>query len=130
MILTLCHDVQMKIKRKLKNYKRFQNIFDYQPSFNMLSVKRKQRHWICYRLEMKGLYSPGLISLYTVFLHNIKRFGYKIGIEFNKSVSIFEQNNCLTKIAYIVYDLINWPRNLLNLSIWWSSFMEFLQFIC
>ena len=39
------------------------------------------------------------------FLDNIKRFGYKIGIQFNKSILVVEQNNHATKIenACIVY---------------------------
>ena len=46
-------------------------------------------------------------------MQNIERFGYKIGIQFNKSVLVTEQNNYGTKIvyAYIAYYLDNWPRN-------------------
>ena len=49
-------------------------------------------------------------------MHNIKRFRYKTGSEFNKVVLVVEQNNYLTKFVniHIVYDLDNWLRNMLN----------------
>ena len=52
----------------------------------------------------------------SAFLYNIKLPGYKIRIQFNKSVLVIEQNNYATKIvnAYIVYDLDKWPRILFN----------------
>ena len=52
----------------------------------------------------------------TAFLHNGRLSGYKIGIQFNKSVLVVEQNNYATKIvnAYIVYDLDDWSNFLLN----------------
>ena len=42
-----------------------------------------------------------------------KWFGYKIGILFNKTALVVEQNNYEANIvnAYIVYDLYYWPRN-------------------
>ena len=48
---------------------------------------------------------------YTAFLHSIKRFGYKVGIKFDKDPLAVEQTNYVTKIlnAYIVYDLHAWP---------------------
>ena len=54
--------------------------------------------------------------LYTAFLHNIKCFGYKVGIQFNKCILIVKQNNLVTKIVnpYIACNLDNWPRNSLN----------------
>ena len=52
---------------------------------------------------------------YSTFLHNIKLFGYKIGIQFNKSVLVVENNYATTIVhVYIVYDLDNWSRNTLN----------------
>ena len=49
-------------------------------------------------------------------LHNIRRFKYKIEIQFNKSVLVGEQNNYATKIvnACIMYDSDNWSKNPLN----------------
>ena len=62
------------------------------------------------------MYNSKLIPLYTAFLHNIKIFGYKIGIEFNEIVLVVEKNKYATKIAnaYIVNDLHDWPKILLN----------------
>ena len=67
--------------------------------------------------KSKGVYNSKLVPLYTVFflfvcfffLHNIKSFGHKIGIKFNKRVLVVEQNyksilvveqdNCATKVV-------------------------------
>ena len=66
--------------------------------------------------KSKGVYNSKLVPLYTVFLfffffflHNMKSFGHKIGIKFNKSVLVVEQNyksilvveqnNCATKVV-------------------------------
>ena len=59
------------------------------------------------------VYSFKLSRLYTASLHNMKPSGQKIGIEFNKSVLVVEQNNYTTKIvnAYITYNLDSWPIN-------------------
>ena len=50
------------------------------------------------------------------FIPDVKRFGYKIGIQFNKSALVIDQNNFLTKIvnASTLYDLDDWPKILLN----------------
>ena len=62
------------------------------------------------------MYTFKLTPLYTAFLYNIKLSVSKIGIQFNKSVLVVEQNNYATKIvnAYIVYDLDDWPKIPLN----------------
>ena len=31
----------------------FQNVLIYQPTFNTLELKKRQRHWLCYWLEIK-----------------------------------------------------------------------------
>ena len=66
--------------------------------------------------KSKGVYTSKLTPFYTAFLHNTKLSVYKIGIQFNKSVLVVEQNNYVTKIAnaYIVYDLDGWPKIPLN----------------
>ena len=53
---------------------------------------------------------------YTVFLHSIKLFEYKLRKKFNKDPLVVEQNNYISKIvnAYIIYDLDTWPNNLLR----------------
>ena len=66
--------------------------------------------------KLKKVYTSKLTLLYTVFLHYTKRSGYKIEIQFNKSVLVVEQKNYGANIVnvYIVYDLDDWPRNPLN----------------
>ena len=51
-----------------------------------------------------------------LFLHRIAISGYRTGIQFDNSVLIIEQNNYAIKIvnAYIVYDLDDWSKILLN----------------
>ena len=68
-------------------------------------------------MEVKGsVCDSKLKSLYTAFLHNIKRSGYRTGIKFDKDALAVEQDNYLTKIANvcIVYDLDAWRRNPTN----------------
>ena len=49
-------------------------------------------------------------------MHNIKISGFKIEIQFNKSISVEEPNNYVTKIvnAFITCDLDNRPKILLK----------------
>ena len=56
-----------------------------------------------------------LLPLYTIFLVNVKRFGYKIEKQLKTTILTVEQNNFATKIVnvYFVYELDNWSRNLL-----------------
>ena len=53
-----------------------------------------------------------LIALRSAFLPNVKYFKNKIGIQFNSTSLVIEQNNYATKIVnvYIIYDLDNWPK--------------------
>ena len=55
--------------------------------------------------KSKGVYNSKLTPLYTVFLHNIKLSGNKIGIQLNKCVLAVEQNSYVSKTvnAYIVW---------------------------
>ena len=64
----------------------------------------------------RGVYNSKRIALHGAFLSNIKYFTNKIGIQFNSSPLVIEQNNYTTKIVnvYIVYDLDNWPKSLLQ----------------
>ena len=91
-------------------------MFVYQPPFNTLELKEDKGTDYVIGWKSKGVYSSKLILLYTDFLHKIKVFGYKIRIQFSKSVLVVEENNYAAKIANvcIVYDLDNWPRNPLN----------------
>ena len=73
----------------------FQNMFFYQTTFNMLEDKGTE-YDIGWKSE--GVYASKLIILYTAFVHKIKRFGYKIGIQFQKSVlvvkKVLRNGNC------------------------------------
>ena len=57
--------------------------------------------------NQKEIFTSTLRPSYTAFLHNIKPFGYKLEIKFDKDPVDVEQNNYLTKtvIAYTVYEL-------------------------
>ena len=64
----------------------FQNIFVYQPTFNMLELKEDKSTEYVVGWKSKGVCTSKFIPFYTGFLHNVKRFGYKIRIQFNKSI--------------------------------------------
>ena len=94
----------------------FQNTFAYQPTLDTSELKKGKG--IDYVLSWKSnrVDNSNIKSLYTAFLHSIKRSGYKMGIKFDKEPLAVEQNNYMTKIAnvYIVYILAAWPRNPTN----------------
>ena len=52
----------------------------------------KKRHYVL-SWKSNGVYNSNLKPLYTAFLHSIKLFGYKMGIEFDKDPLAVEQNN-------------------------------------
>ena len=62
--------------------------------------------------KSKEVYISNLYPLYTVFLHIIKLFRYKVQIKFDKDHLAVEQNNYTIKIVnnYIVYDLDAWRK--------------------
>ena len=79
----------------------------------------------------KALYSRFQL-LYTAFLSNIKRFGYKIGIQFNNIALAVERNNHLGEVVN-TYELGYWPRNPLsnfvlikNLLVWFDWYRGML----
>ena len=60
----------------------------------------------------KVVYNSKLLILQEGFLPYTRYFGHKIGIQFNNTPLVVEQNNYTTTIVniFIVYDLGNWPR--------------------
>ena len=64
--------------------------------------------------KLKGVFNSELKPLYTTFLNNIKPSEYRIGIIFDKDHLSMEQNNYLTKIVIVYYDLDAWQRNPTN----------------
>ena len=89
-----------------------QNMFVYQLTFNVLELKNDKGTKYIISCKSIGIYNSKVIALHGAFLPNMKYFRNKIGIHFNSTPFVIEQNNCTTKIVnvYIVYDLDNWPK--------------------
>ena len=93
-----------------------QNMFVYEPTLDMLELKKGNGTNYVLSWKSKGVYNSKLKPLYTGFLHSIKRSAYKMGITFDKDPLVVKQINYLTKIVNvcIVYDLDTWPENPTN----------------
>ena len=78
---------------------------NHQPITNTLE-------WYGLSWKSERLHTSKLKPLYAAFLHNIKVYRNKMGI---KPLAV-DQNNYTTKMvnAYFVYDLDNWPDNLVR----------------
>ena len=87
-----------------------QNVFVYQPTFDVLELKTEKGTEYIIGWKAKGLYSSKLIALLVAFLSNVKYFGIKIEIQFNTPL-VAEQKNYSSENVYTVYDLDNWPNN-------------------
>ena len=63
------------------------------------NVDKKNHKGIDYVIsrKSKGVYSSKLKSLYTNFIHSIKRSGYRMKIKFDKDPLAVELNNYTTK---------------------------------
>ena len=94
-------------------------MFVYQPTFTTLDLKKDKDTEYIVAQKSKELFKSRLEPLYKAFLPNIKRFGYKIRMQFNKTALVVQDNNYSHKIVdvYIAYDLDYCPRNLLNNSV-------------
>ena len=84
-----------------------QNTFVYQPTVDILKLKKDNGTDYVLIWKSKGVFNSKLKPLYTAFLHSIKLSEYRIGTKFDKDPLAVEQNNYLIKIVnvYIVYDL-------------------------
>ena len=82
----------------------------------MLELKKGKGAEYIIGWKSKFLYNSELIALYNAFLPNVNYFGNKIGIQLNNTPLVIEQINYTRKIVnvWIVYDLDNWPKNLLT----------------
>ena len=91
-------------------------MFVYQSTFNMLELKEDKSTEYVIGWKYKEVYNSKLIASHGAFLPNIKYFRNKIGIQFNNTPLVVEQNNYATKIVNvcIVYDLDNWLKILLR----------------
>ena len=74
-------------------------MFVYQPTFSTLELKEDKGIKYVIGWKSKWVYNAKLTPLHTTFLHNIKLSGYRIGIQFNKTILVLEQNNYPTKIV-------------------------------
>ena len=79
-------------------------MFVYQPTLDMLELKKDKRTDYVLSWKSKGVYTSRIKPLYTTFLHGIKLSGYKMRIKFDKDLLAIEQSNYLTNIinVYIV----------------------------
>ena len=73
--------------------------------------------------KSKCLFESKIFPLHGAFLLNVKWFGHKIVIQFNNNPLVAEEKSHVIKTVnvYVVFDLGQWPRNLLNnvvLKIW------------
>ena len=109
-------DLSYFIYKKLFGDDGFYNISVYQPTLNTLELKEDQGTDCVIGWKPKGVYNSKFTPLHMTFLHNITLSEYKIGIQFNKSVLVVEQNNYVTKIinVYIASDSDDWAKILLN----------------
>ena len=88
-------------------------MFVYQLTFNTLKLKKDKGTDYVIGSKFKGLFKSKLLPLHGAYIPNIKYFGYKIGIQFNRTPLVVEQNNYRTKTVntYIIYDLDHWSRS-------------------
>ena len=88
-------------------------MFAYQPICNILELKENKGLKYAISWKSNKLCTFKFILLNGILLPTIRQFGYKIGLPFNSSALVVEQNNYTTKVinSYIAYDLDSWPRN-------------------
>ena len=70
----------------------FQNKFVYQPSCNMLQLKKGKCIDYVTNWKSKRLYSSILSPLQTIFLHRVKLSEDEIRIQFDMDALVVEQN--------------------------------------
>ena len=74
-------------------FQTYQNMFVYQPTFNVLKLKIDKGKEYITGWKSKGGYKSKPIALHDPFLPNVKYFGNKIGMQFNNTPLVIEQNN-------------------------------------
>ena len=89
-----------------------QDSFVYQPTLDLLELKKDKGIDYFFSHRSKGVYNSKFKPLYTAFLHSIKLSKYKIRKKFDKDPLAVEQNNNLTKTVnvYIFYELYDQPQ--------------------
>ena len=103
-----------------------QNMFVYQSTFNMLESKINKSTESVTGCKSKGLFERKHFPLHGAFMSNVKRFGYKIRIQFNITPLVVDQKKFVTKIvnAYdckynCIYKIVNACK-----SISWKRWVE------
>ena len=98
----------------------FQNVFFFYQvtlvNVNTLVLKEVKGTEYFISWKSKELFKTELYLLHNAFLTNVKRFGYKIEIQFNNTHLVIDKSFYTSKTvkAYIVYHLDYWPISLLN----------------
>ena len=72
-----------------------QNTFVYQQATDTLELKKDKGTDYVLSWKSKGVFNSKLKPLYIAFLHSIKLFGYKMGIEFGKDPLTVEKKQLL-----------------------------------
>ena len=67
-------------------------MFVYQPTFNTVKYKNMNNVYVI-SWKSKGTHNSNLIAVNSDFVPNIKYFNKKIGIQFNNTPLVIEQNN-------------------------------------
>ena len=80
-------------------------MFVYQSTYNVIKYLNTSTEYTT-SWRSKGVYNTKLIAIKNDYLPNIKYFKYKIGIQFNNTPLIVEQNIYTSKIinVYIIYE--------------------------
>ena len=93
-----------------------QNTFDHQPTLHNLELNKVKGTDYVLNWKSNGVYNFKLKLLYTIVLHSIKLFGYRMRRKFDEDPLAVEQSNYLTKLAnfFIVYEFNAWPRSPTN----------------
>ena len=88
-----------------------QNMFVYQPTFNVLELKIDKGTEYVIGPKSKGLYNTKLIR--WCFFTYVKYLGNKIRIQYYNTPFVIEQISYAREIVNvcIIYDLDNWPKN-------------------
>ena len=84
-------------------------MFVYQSTFNTLELKIDKGTVYVIGWKSKGVCNSKFVALHGAFLPNMKYFTREIGIQFNNTPLVVEQNNYTTKVlnVYTIYDLDN-----------------------
>ena len=81
-------------------------MFVYHPKFSTLVLKEGKSSEYVIIWKSKGSFESKIPVLNNAFLLKIKRFEYKIGIQFNKITLVIDKNNYAAKIVNVFLSMI------------------------